>query len=390
MKRLLMLLLISAFVTYLFPISEVELTEVLLSEDYYLELERFLKESPSTRAAIAMVNGLRFVETLQPHFRRRFRENFELVQLEELSEPFSASLDVIRVSTLESMVTGLNLVEEKTASRLMDAVALRLYYVDWTRTGVPASARKALELAESLRTDSPTSFLPYLVTLDYHSKSAFRVPEEFLRMRELALENLEADGIIRILVEGLYRLGKFDLVIEDFGRLEIHDHQSAFYTGISYFRTGNAEEAEILLASIDDLRAISPHQLSQLFFVRGQIAEDRNDIPEALRLYKKSTDHDSTNRQALKRLGLVYLKSDETDKELMARFYLELSKLEQFDPEVAEALKELRTRAVLKVVITQIAPIAVAVIVTLIVVEYVHKRRKRMEEKRALEGDGNG
>lgn len=390
LKKLFLLMTILAISTCLFPITEEELTTLLLEEDYHLKLEHFLTDSPTTRAAIAIVNGLRYIETVRPYYRIRFIDSYEHVEREELSEVLSIALEIVRVNVLESTIKGLRLLAEQDPVDLLEVISLRVHFANWLTTGAPEHARTALEKAESLRTRYPTSFFPYKVILVYHSTSAFGVREEFLRMRELALENLEGDSILAVIVEGLYRLGEFDMVIDDFSRMQSPEHQSTFYAGVSSFKTGDHDSAEKLLASIDDLRAISPRDLTLLFFVRGQIAEDKGDISGAIEMYSKSVQHDSNNRQALKRLALAYLKSDEPNRETLARFYLERSNLEDFDPEVAQVLRELRIRVVGRVLVTQILPLAAAVVITLIVVEYFHKRRKRLEEKKALEENGDG
>ena len=390
LKKLFLLLTLFAISTCLFSITEEDLTTLLLEEDYHLKLEYFLKDSPSTRAAIAIVNGLRYIETVRPYYRIRFTDSYQQVEREELSEVLAIALEIMRVNVLESTIQGIRLLAEQDPVDLFEVISLRVHFANWLTTGAPEYARTALKKAESLRTRHPESFFPYKVILVYHSTSAFGVREEFLRVRELALENLRAENILAIIVEGLYKLGEFEMVIDDFSRIQSPEHQSTFYAGVSSFRTGDNDSAERLLARIDDLRAISPRDLTVLFFVRGRIAEDKGDISTAIEMYSRSVQHDSNNRQALKRLAFAYLESDEPDRETMARFYLERSNLEDFDSEVAQALRELRIRVVRRVFVTQILPIAAAVIITLITVEYFHKRRKRLEEKKALRENGDG
>jgi heme/copper-type cytochrome/quinol oxidase subunit 2 len=72
----------------------------------------------------------------------------------------------------------------------------------------------------------------------------------------------------------------------------------------------------------------------------------------------------------------------------LARFYLQLSGYEAFDESVSAALKELRRRVILEMVLVTVVPIGVIVVLALFLLEYISKRRRASQMEKALRNDG--
>jgi tetratricopeptide (TPR) repeat protein len=207
-----------------------------------------------------------------------------------------------------------------------------------------------------------------------------------MEYRKKALELDLGSDIMNELIKGEYRLGEYEKVIEDFGNIDNPSELSKFFLGFSYYIIGEHGTAELRLKDTD-LSVIPKNYASQAYDALGQIAEKEGNIDSALHYYQKSLENDPNNKDAMVHIGFAYLESDVEDKKTLARYYLEMSKMEQYRKDVKETLDRLRRDLVLSVIFKRLIPIAAIIIVALILLEYFFKRKRVREEKEALEKD---
>lgn len=376
--RTIYILVLVVFSASLLAYEEKDLTSALLSNDYIGSLTVNKDDSPNWKAGWVIANGLSFKETNYRMYESRFIQAMADLNINQVDQGFIYPLKIIETVVSTSMVESLKLLDKMPDTNLNEVLALKLFLIDWQETGDPVSASKFLNLAMKIQENFPMSDLPYLALLTYHSESAFRSIESLKTYREKILEN-RLENLYAPLISAEYANRLVELVIEDFSRIEKPDDLTSAYVALALFEDGQYERSEEILKSIF-LSRLDRKTASKSYDVLGQIAENRKEYDIALEYYRRAIDANSDNSAAISRLGMVYLKSDKKDKENLARFYLEMSKLEEFDPEVKSTLKQLRRSFVLKVLFFQLIPLLAGVVVLLFLVEYFHRKRRKKQE----------
>ncbi|MFO7881807.1 MAG: hypothetical protein R6U52_04645 [Kosmotogaceae bacterium] len=390
MKKTLLILLLFVFTSFCFAQSDIEkdLKEKArdsLSKNYLETLDQDIKGN-FENAVAAVFEALKYIETYSRINKNKFYEYLEQISVDELPEDLSFSLDVANTLVSTSTVATLKKISKNTPGIFSDAVALRIFFNDWEETKDPSSAKKALKLAQYLEEYFPKAYYIYYVLLEYHSTSSFRKPETFMEYREKALELNLCSDVLNEIIQGDYRLGEYEKVISDFKMLENPNELSKFFLAYSYYTIGEYGTAELKLKDTN-LSEIPGRYASQAYDALGQIAEKEGNIDSAIFYYHKSLERNSSNTDAMIHLGFAYLESDVDNKKTLARYYLEISKMEEYRTDVKETLNHLRRELVLTVIFKRLLPIAAVIIISLILLEYFFKRKRNREEKEALEKD---
>lgn len=390
MKKLIILILILLIAVFGFSQNDTEKAlkkraNDLLSKNYLETLDSHI-EGNFENAVAAVFEALKYVETYSRINKNKFYEYLELISVDVLPEDLSFSLDVANTLVSTSTVATLKKISENNPGIFSDALALRIFFNDWQETKDPQSAKKVLKLAQYLEEYFPKAYYIYYVLFEYHSTSSFRNPEIFMEYRKKALELDLGSDIMNELINGEYRLGEYEKVIEDFRRLDNPDELSKFFLGFSYYIIGEYGTAELKLKDTK-LSEIPKNFASKAYDALGQIAEKEGNIDSALHYYQKSLENNPNNTDALVHIGFAYLESDVDNKKILARYYLEMSKMEEYRNDVKETLNRLRRKLVLSVIFKRLIPIAAIVIVGLILLEYFFKRKRTKEENEALKRD---
>ncbi len=390
MKKILITLLVIVAVNFSVAQNVIEKaleekTRDLLSKNYLEKLDQDINGNFENSVA-AVFEALKYIESYSRINKNKFYEYFEQINIDKLPEDLTFSLDVANTLVSTSTVATLKKISENTPGIFSDALALRIFFYDWEETKDPPSAKKALKLAQDLEEYFPKAYYIYYVFLEYHSTSSFKDPEIFMKYREKALElNLGSD-ILNEIIHGDYRLGEYEKVISDFKRLKEPNELSKFFLAYSYYVIGEHGTAELRFKDTN-LSEIPGRYASQAYDSLGQIAEKEGNIDSAIFYYHKSLERNSNNKEAMIHLGFAYLESDVDNKKTMARYYLEISGMEEYRKDVKETLDRLRRELVLSVIFKRILPLAAIIIVSLILLEYFFKRKRHREEKEALKKD---
>lgn len=390
MKRLITLILILLIAAFGFSQNDTERAlkeraNDLLSKNYLETLDSHI-EGNFEYAVAAVFEALKYIETYSRINKNKFYEYLEQINVDELPEDLSFSLDVANTLVSTSTVATLKKISENNPGIFSDAVALRIFFNDWQETKDPPSAKKALKLAQYIEEYFPKAYYIYYVLLEYHSTSSFRKHEIFMEYRKKALELDLGSDVINELIKGEYRLGEYEKIIEDFRSLDNPDELSKFFLGFSYYIIGEHGTAELRLKDTK-LSKIPKNYASQAYDALGQIAEKEGNIDSALHYYQKSLENNPNNTDAMVHIGFAYLESDVDNKKTLARYYLEMSKMEEYRNDVKKTLNRLRRELVLSVIFKRLIPIAAIIIIGLILLEYFFKRKRTREEKEALEKD---
>ncbi|OAA31921.1 hypothetical protein AT15_03595 [Kosmotoga arenicorallina S304] len=379
-KIILITFLLLAFCV-LFAVDEDEAVKLLLSQDYIFEISSLEGVGATNIALKAIGYGLAYIETLEWNYKDRFFDYHDQLNIEELPEDFAYSTDIVETLVATSTVSSINLIDFDKTSNLSKAVALRIYFIDWMQTKDPNSGKVATKFAMELAEQYPESYYPYKVLFYYHSHSSFGSREVFEEYRKKVLPLNPDDAILASVVEGEYNLGMYEELLEDYQRMNIPDDLSHFFAAYANLKLGQVGTAEIILKNTS-LSALPKQYASIAYEELGKISEDEGNIDSALFYYRKSIESNSSNRAAMVKLGLAYLKSDDRDKYTLARFYLEMSGMEEYNEEVASTLNYLRRKLVLGILFKQVLPLIAGVVFALIFVEYFFKRRRRKQEER--------
>ena len=390
-KQLITLILILLIAAFCFSQNDTEKAlkeraNDLLSKNYLETLDSHI-EGNFEYAVAAIFEAMKYNENYNRVNKLNFFRYLENVDTKELPEELLFSLEVAETVVSTSTVGALKKLNSRSFSDpFTKAVSLRLFFNDWKSTGDPKTAQKSVEIAKELETVFPEAYFIFHVFLEYHSTSSFKSPEIFMEYRKKALELDLGSDIMNELIKGEYRLGEYEKVIEDFGNIDNPSELSKFFLGFSYYIIGEHGTAELRLKDTD-LSVIPKNYASQAYDALGQIAEKEGNIDSALHYYQKSLENDPNNKDAMVHIGFAYLESDVEDKKTLARYYLEMSKMEQYRKDVKETLDRLRRDLVLSVIFKRLIPIAAIIIVALILLEYFFKRKRVREEKEALEKD---
>ncbi|TYB87215.1 MAG: tetratricopeptide repeat protein [Kosmotoga sp.] len=393
MKKLLLVILVFIFATFCFTQNDIEKTlnnkaRNLLSKNYLETLDTHIEGNFEYTIA-AIFEAVKYNENYNRVNKLNFYRYLEKIDKKELSDELAFSLEIAETVVSTSTVGAL----KKLNARDFDdpftkALALRIFFKDWKSTGDPKTAKKSIQIAKELESVFPKAYYIFYVFLEYHSKSSFRNPEIFMEYRKKALElNLGSD-VINEIIQGEYRLGKYEKVIEDYKRLENPDELSKFFQGFSYYILGDYGTAELRLKDTN-LSEIPKNYASQAYDALGQIAEKEGNIDSAIFYYQKSLQNNPNNTDAMIHIGFAYLESDVDNNKTLARYYLEMSKMEEYRTDVKETLDRLRRDLVLSVIFKRILPLAVIIIVSLVLLEYYFKRKRKREEKEILDKDAD-
>lgn len=382
----LILVLLMSFV-YIFAMDVNEGIILLLSKDYAQKIFFAQDDSEISKVFSCIAYGVRYMENLAWIDKDRFYDSLEELKREELPEEIIIGLDVLETAISTSTVGALALLEESAESSVAAAIALRLYKIDWTETRDPNSGKAMLRIAETLQKKYPEAYLPYEAIFLFHSSSVFGDKSEFLRYRDIVLgmidESDEFSAILQALIKGEYYLGLYEELLEDYRKLTDPGDETKFYAAMAEFETGSQGTAEILLKDTN-LSSLPSKMASKGFEVLGKIAENEGNTDSAIYYFKRAIKFNGKNRDALVHLGFLYMNSDLEEHDTLARYYFEMSGMEDYDPEVAEALNVLRKRLVLRIIFYQVLPLIAAVVLGLILVEYIYIKRRKKQEEEAL------
>lgn len=383
---LLSLVMLTSFV-HIFAMDIDEGIRLLLSKDYAQRIFFAQDDSEISKVFSCLAYGIRYMEKLAWIDKDRFYDSLKELEKEKLPKEVEVGLEVLETAISTSTVGALALFEKSPESSVAAAVALRLYRLDWTETRDPNSGKAMLRIAETLQERYPEAYLPYEAIFLFHSSSVFGDKLEFMKYRDIVLgmidENDEFSGIVLSLIRGEYYLGLYEELLEDYVRVTNPDDETKFYAAMAEFETGSQGTAEILLKNTD-LSSLPSKMASKGFEVLGKIAENEGNTDSAIYYFKRAIQFNGKNREALVHLGFLYMNSDLEEHDTLARYYFEMSGMENYDPEVSKALNELRKRLVLHIVFYQVLPLIGAVVVGLILVEYIYIKRRKKQEKEAL------
>lgn len=189
------------------------------------------------------------------------------------------------------------------------------------------------------------------------------------------------DDILASIIEGEYNFGMYKELLEDYQLMDAPDDLSRFFAAFANIKLGQVGTAEIILKNTS-ISSLPKKYASVAYEELGNISEDEGNIDSALFYYRRAVESDSSNRDAIVKLGLAYLKSNDKDRYTLARFYLEMSGLEDYNEEVASTLSYLRRKLLSGIILKQVAPLIGGVVFGLIFLEYFFKRRRKKQEER--------
>jgi len=379
-KRTLLVLSLLIFST-LFAISEDKAVEIILSKDYIFEISSLEGKEVTDIALKAIGNGLAYIETLEWNYKDRFFDFLNQLNDRGLPEDFEYSTDIVETLVATSTVSSLNLIDLDKTSNLSKAVALRIYFLDWEQTKDPNSGKDAAKLAMELIEKFPKTYFPNKALFYYHSHSSFGSKEIFEEFRKKVLPLNPGDDILASIIEGEYNFGMYKELLEDYQLMDAPDDLSRFFAAFANIKLGQVGTAEIILKNTS-ISSLPKKYASVAYEELGNISEDEGNIDSALFYYRRAVESDSSNRDAIVKLGLAYLKSNDKDRYTLARFYLEMSGLEDYNEEVASTLSYLRRKLLSGIILKQVAPLIGGVVFGLIFLEYFFKRRRKKQEER--------
>ncbi len=385
MKRVVAVVIVLSVLALAFAVDNINL---LLSKDYLIELQSLDSRDPETEAFLAIAIGLKYRETIQPNYKVWFTNLYSGLEVNLLSPQLQEGLQIVEELVFVSTVSALNMLYSSASNDdLIKAISLRTFFYDWIDTRDPRSAKQIEETANELIDDRPGQYFPYKALLELYSSGSSMDVQRLLEIRETIFsENIE--GLLGDdLIESEFVSGLEELVIEDFSMLGAEDPLSRYYAAMSYIKIGESLAGVEILEDLD-LNKIPPRFASNASLVIGDMKLEEGDFDGAIEQYQKSVRFWSNNSRAVRNLGMAYYKTKDRDYYDLARFYLQLSGYEDFDDEVNSALKELRRRAIFELALVTVVPLTAVVVVGLFLLEYVSRKRKSSQERKAMREDG--
>jgi hypothetical protein len=385
MKRVAAVVIVLTVLALTFAVDNVNL---LLSKEYLIELQSLDSRDPEAEAFLAIAIGLKYRETIQPNYKVWFTNLYSGLEVNLLSPQLQEGLQIVEELVFVSTVSALNMLySSESKDDLIKAISLRTFFYDWIDTRDPRSAKKIEEIANELIDDRPGQYFPYKALLELYSSGSSKDVQRLLEIRETIFsENIE--GLLGDdLIESEFVSGLDELVIEDFLTLGAEDPLSRYYAAMSYIKTGESLAGVEILEDLD-LNKIPPRFASNASLVIGDMKLEEGDFDGAVERYQESVRFWSNNSRAVRNLGMAYYKTKDRDYYDLARFYLQLSGYEDSDDEVNSALKELRRRAIFELALVTVVPLTAVVVIGLFLLEYVSRKRKSSQERKAMREDG--
>jgi len=385
MKRVAAVVIVLTVLALVFAVDNVNL---LLSKEYLIELQSLDSRDPEAEAFLAIAIGLKYRETIQPNYKVWFTNLYSGLEVNLLSPQLQEGLQIVEELVFVSTVSALNMLySSESKDDLIKAISLRTFFYDWIDTRDPRSAKKIEEIANELIDDRPGQYFPYKALLELYSSGSSKDVQRLLEIRETIFsENIE--GLLGDdLIESEFVSGLDELVIEDFLTLGAEDPLSRYYAAMSYIKTGESPAGVEILEDLD-LNKIPPRFASNASLVIGDMKLEEGDFDGAVERYQESVRFWSNNSRAVRNLGMAYYKTKDRDYYDLARFYLQLSGYEDSDDEVNSALKELRRRAIFELALVTVVPLTAVVVIGLFLLEYVSRKRKSSQERKAMREDG--
>ncbi|HCO69545.1 MAG TPA: hypothetical protein DIT26_03005 [Mesotoga infera] len=385
MKRVAAVVIVLTVLALVFAVDNVNL---LLSKEYLIELQSLDSRDPEAEAFLAIAIGLKYRETIQPNYKVWFTNLYSGLEVNLLSPQLQEGLQIVEELVFVSTVSALNMLySSESKDDLIKAISLRTFFYDWIDTRDPRSAKKIEEIANELIDDRPGQYFPYKALLELYSSGSSKDVQRLLEIRETIFsENIE--GLLGDdLIESEFVSGLDELVIEDFLTLGAEDPLSRYYAAMSYIKTGESLAGVEILEDLD-LNKIPPRFASNASLVIGDMKLEEGDFDGAVERYQESVRFWSNNSRAVRNLGMAYYKTKDRDYYDLARFYLQLSGYEDSDDEVNSALKELRRRAIFELALVTVVPLTAVVVIGLFLLEYVSRKRKSSQERKAMREDG--
>lgn len=385
MKRVAAVVIALTVLALAFAVDNINL---LLSKEYLIELQSLDSRNQEAEAFLAIAIGLKYRETIQPNYKVWFTNLYSGLEVNFLSPQLQEGLQIVEELVFVSTVSALNMLYSSGSNDdLIKAIALRTFFYDWIDTRDPRSAKQIEETANDLIDDRPGQYFPYKALLELYSSGGSMDVQRLLEIRETIFsENIE--GLLGDdLIESEFVAGLEELVIDDFLRLGSEDPLSRYYAAMSYIETGESLAGVEILEDLD-LNKIPPRFASNASLVIGDMKLEEGDFDGAIERYQESVRFWSNNSRAIRNLGMAYYKIKDRDYYDLARFYLQLSGYEDFDSEVSSALRELRRRAIFELALVTVVPLTVVVVVGLFLLEYVSRKRKSSQERKAMREDG--
>jgi len=385
MKRVAAVVIVLTFLVLVFAVDNINL---LLSKEYLIELQSLDRRDPEAEAFLAIAIGLKYRETIQPNYKVWFTNLYSGLEVNLLSPQLQEGLQIVEELVFVSTVSALNMLYSSVSNDdLIKAISLRTFFYDWIDTRDPRSAKQIEETANELIDDRPGQYFPYKALLELYSSGGSMDVQRLLEIRETIFsENIE-ELLGDDLIESEFVAGLEELVIDDFFRLGSEDPLSRYYAAMSYIKTGESLAGVEILEDLD-LNKIPPRFASNASLVIGDMKLEEGDFDEAIERYQESVRFWSNNSRAVRNLGMAYYETKDRDYYDLARFYLQLSGYEDFDDEVKSALSELRRRAIFELALVTVVPLTAVVVVGLFLLEYVSRKRKSSQERKAMREDG--
>jgi len=385
MKRVVAVVIVLSVLALAFAVDNINL---LLSKDYLIELQSLDSRDPETEAFLAIAIGLKYRETIQPNYKVWFTNLYSGLEVNLLSPQLQEGLQIVEELVFVSTVSALNMLYSSASNDdLIKAISLRTFFYDWIDTRDPRSAKQIEETANELIDDRPGQYFPYKALLELYSSGSSMDVQRLLEIRETIFSENIGGLLGDDLIESEFVSGLEELVIEDFLMLGAEDPLSRYYAAMSYIKIGESLAGVEILEDLD-LNKIPPRFASNASLVIGDMKLEEGDFDGAIEQYQESVRFWSNNSRAVRNLGMAYYKTKDRDYYDLARFYLQLSGYEDFDDEVNSALKELRRRAIFELALVTVVPLTAVVVVGLFLLEYVSRKRKSSQERKAMREDG--
>lgn len=265
--------------------------------------------------------------------------------------------------------------------------AMRYYHYNWIRYHDESSYEKLLNLFEKIGVLNPKVATPYVWTID-----ALEIEKDETRISqiiELALKNCDDSFTLRSF------LARFFFEHRDFERALVNSQisldlkynvEDLYIFGMSLWNLEKVDEAlKVLekLVELKDFQSLSLKEQTNTYKVLGSIYESKGRLRRAIEFYKLAVKKDSSDPQALKDLGMAYLKTDDPDRETYARYFLNLAlKIRPNWPEVEKVLDRINKKFVREAFLKYMLPILILVALLLILLEVVSKIRKKRNLRR--------
>lgn len=205
-----------------------------------------------------------------------------------------------------------------------------------------------------------------------------------------AIKNADCKVLRRFLATFYFEKGDYEKAVEnskvvpDFEK----DSEILYIIGISLWKLQKFEEALTFLEMLidnEDFEKLYFKKQAQVYRAAGDIYEKREDIKTAVEYYKKAVKKDSNDSETFKALGMAYLKTSDPDKEIYARYYLNLAL--KISPNLSDAekvLKEINKKFVRVAFLKYMFPVLMIVIILLVLLEFSIKLKKKKGMRRLM------